>query len=216
MEDNIKAFPILTLKQVNLHRVHEGHKETIFKNSPLLFLYVPVQNCCSLSINTFSYILSPEIPVIKHGKHSLYAFPDLNAYYGVELIPGTPLEEVRTFEKLLKENACFAVVNEQTLINERPKQADNDKLEEEKSAAPKTRYDKISDYFSKGAEAIKDALIKGAELLSVAIKVTGDYIREKLVKKRAKPVKVGKTTQALIQGAKIATGVVVDVSRKSV
>jgi len=102
---------------------------------------------------------------------------------------------------------------EQTLINEKAKKAENDQPQEETEHSTTS---KIVSFLSNGATMIKSALVKSAEILSIGIKKGGDYISAKLIRKRENPLKIGKTTKALIEGAKIATGLAVTLGKASV
>jgi len=104
-----QVIPIFTIAHSNLYAVSGESRQTILIDKPLQILYFPAQNLCSLSIDFFRYSLYKEIPILRHGKLLLYALPDLDSYFGVELGSETKPEEIKTFEKVLKENIDIVI-----------------------------------------------------------------------------------------------------------
>lgn len=195
--DSLNATVLISLEAAEVYHF-ANQRSTLIESGPLQVLYVVSHNCFILQVNSFSYQLSKEIPVLASPSknpngYPSYAFPSIEGYSIVKITKIKSQEQLSGFETMLNNhsNLAYKTADEDEFDGvERTVEIGEANLEyddfEKKTGAgapknPKTEL--ASNLISKGGEITKKGLIVSAEYISKGITVIGDFVRQRFIKK---------------------------------
>ncbi|CAG9312462.1 unnamed protein product [Blepharisma stoltei] len=216
-EENVQAELLLSVQNTEIYSI-VGDQKRLFTTGELRLYRLSDQNLYLLTVGDFRYSLSKEIPVMKGDKRS-YVFPSTEGFYGIIFPIEVDIEELDVFEIILQDSTEFTKIKDRR--NSMPEESTSDTevqvyIEESQEIVEKEKKEgkvgKISHYIELGGTKIKKGLIRGATFTSKGIVKGGEYLKKK-IKKKPKPTEVSEKSKARIRKMKMASQMVLALSK---